>query len=243
MMGAAPAATPTVLLIEDDAELAAMLSDTLGARGYRVWHATTAADAELVLDRARPDVIIVDLMLPDRSGLVLSADLKVRLGVPLIICSATKRKDDPVLGLKLGVDDFIAKPFSVDELQARLEAALQRAKSARAAAMLATSAPQQIGSLLLHRAECRATLGDHSLPLTPTEYRLLCAMASRPHEVLSREALADEVWGAHDVGIIHSLDVHMRRLRSKLQASSVPGPRVATRRGFGYQLVDDGLQP
>jgi DNA-binding response OmpR family regulator len=238
MSGTRPALV-NVLLIEDDADLAEMLSDTLASRGYRVWHATTAADAELVLDQARPDLIMVDLMLPDRHGLLLCAELKDRIGVPLIICSATRRKEDPALGFKLGADDFLAKPFSLDELQARLEAALERAGSRTVAAMPAIPALLEIGRLVIHRSECRATLGDHALPLTPTEYRLLCAVASRPRQVVSREALADEVWGAHDDAIVRSLDVHMRRLRAKLQATAVPGPRVATRRGFGYQLVDD----
>jgi DNA-binding response OmpR family regulator len=232
-----------VLLIDDDANLAALISDALGARGYHVWHATTAAEGELLLDQAQPDLIIIDLMLPDRNGLILCASLKDRVSVPLIICSGTKRKEDPVLGLKLGADDFLAKPFSVDELQARVEAALQRANSAPAAATPATPAVQQIGCLIIHRAECRATLGDYSLSLTPTEYRLLCAVASRPRQVLSRAALADEVWGAHDEGIIRSLDVHMRRLRAKLQVPGVLGPQVVTRRGFGYQLVDDAAVP
>jgi DNA-binding response OmpR family regulator len=242
-MNATRVGVANILLIEDDADLAAMLSDTLATRGYSVWHATTAADAELVLDHARPDLIIVDLMLPDRDGLLLCADLKHRIGVPLIICSATRRKEDPALGFKLGADDFLAKPFSVDELQARLEAALQRAGSRTAAPMPAPPARQEIGRLVIHRIECRATLGDQALPLTPTEYRLLCAVASRPREVLSRDALADEVWGEHDAAIVRSLDVHMRRLRAKLQATGVPGPRVVTRRGFGYQLVDDAGKP
>jgi two-component system, OmpR family, response regulator MtrA len=238
-MNATEAAMTNILLIEDDADLAGMLSDTLAARGYCVWHAATAADAELVLHQARPDLIIIDLMLPDRHGLLLCADLKDWIGVPVIICSATKRKEDPALGLRLGADDFLAKPFSLDELQARLEAALQRASWTSPAACPATPAVQQIGSLVIYRTECRASLGDHALPLTPTEYRLLCAVAARPRQVVSREALADEVWGEHDDGIVRSLDVHMRRLRAKLQATAVPGPRVATRRGFGYQLVDD----
>jgi DNA-binding response OmpR family regulator len=216
-----------------------MLSDTLAARGYCVWHATTAADAELVLHQARPDLIILDLVLPDRNGLLLCADLKDRVGVPLIISSASKRKEDPALGIRLGADDFLAKPFSVDELQARLEAALERAGSRTPPAVPAASDLQQIGRLRIDRTECRAALGDQALPLTPTEYRLLCALASRPRQVLSRLVLADEVWGAHDDGIVRSLDVHMGRLRAKLQATGVPGPRVATRRGFGYQLVDD----
>jgi DNA-binding response OmpR family regulator len=238
-MNATQTATAKILLIEDDADLAGMLSDTLATRGYRVWHATTAADAELLLAQARPDLIIVDLMLPDRHGLLLCADLKDRIGVPVIICSATRRKEDAALGFALGADDFLAKPFSVDELQARLQAALGRAGSRTAAATPAAPDVQQIGCLVIDRTECRAALGDQALPLTPTEYRLLCAVASRPRQVVSREALADEVWGEHNPAIVRSLDVHMRRLRAKLQATAVPGPRVTTRRGFGYQLVDD----
>jgi DNA-binding response OmpR family regulator len=238
-MHATRTARRNVLLVDDDADLAAMLSDTLGARGYRVSHVTTAAEAEGALDQAQPDLIIVDLMLPDQNGLLLCASLRERIGVPLIICSATKRKEDPVLGLKLGADDFIRKPFSVDELHARLEVALQRASTAAAAATPATPAVQQIGSLVIRLAERRAALGDHALALTPTEYRLLSAVAACPHQVVSREALADEVWGEHDDAIVRSLAVHMRRLRAKLQAAAVPGPRLATRRGFGYQLVDD----
>ena len=238
-MNALQAAVTNVLLIDDDADLAGMVSDTLATRGYRVWHAATAADTELVLDQARPDLIIVDLMLPDRNGLLLCADLKHRIGVPLVICSASRRKEDPALGFRLGADDFLAKPFCLDELEARLEAALQRAASRAVAKVPAIPALQRIGQLMIDRTECRATLGDQALPLTPTEYRLLCAVASHPRRVVSRDALADEVWGAHDDGILRSLDVHMRRVRAKLQATGVPGPRVATRRGFGYQLVDD----
>jgi DNA-binding response OmpR family regulator len=242
-MNTAQAALATILVVDDDADLALMLSDTLPTRGYRVWHATTAADAELVLDQTRPDLIVLDLMLPDRHGLLLCADLKERIGLPVIICSATRRQEDAALGFKLGADDFLAKPFSLDELQARLEAALQRARSATAAEMpAAPPMVQHIGRLVIDRADCRASLGDHALPLTPTEYRLLCALASRPHQVLSREVLAAEVWGAQDDSILHSLDVHMQRLRAKLQAATVPGPRVTTRRGFGYQLVDDSAE-
>src|SRR5919197_1593295 len=106
--------------------MATMLKDRLGAKGYGVWHAENGAEAEAIVDKTRLDAIIVDLVLPDVHGLVLCANLKEKHAAPIIICSATKRKDDPVLGFKLGADDFIAKPFSVDELEARLEAALRR---------------------------------------------------------------------------------------------------------------------
>jgi DNA-binding response OmpR family regulator len=113
---------------------------------------------------------------------------------------------------------------------------------ATAAARPAIPDVHWVGCLVIHRTECRAMLGDRALPLTPTEYRLLCAVASRPHQVVSREALADEVWGDHDDGILRSLDVHMRRVRTKLQATGAPGPPVVTRRGFGYQLVEDAAE-
>ena len=108
------------------AALASMLSDTLRARSYGVWQVGSAADAEVALDEVRPDLILLDLMLPDRNGLIMCAKLKARAGAPVIICSATKRKEDAAIGFQLGADDFLRKPFSVDELQARIELTLRR---------------------------------------------------------------------------------------------------------------------
>jgi DNA-binding response OmpR family regulator len=229
---------PNVLLVDDDAELACMLADTLGARTFCLWHATTAVEAEVVLDQRVPDLILLDLMLPDRSGLVLCADLKARLDVPVIICSGTRRKDDATLGLALGAADFVAKPFSLDELRVRMQAALHQAGTPSRIADPSTNDVQQFGALLINRAECLVSLAGQVLDLTPTEYRLLCAIASRPNQVVSREELADGTWGAHDVPILESLSVHMRHLRSKLQTAAQPAPRVITRRGFGYQLSE-----
>ena len=130
-MRAAKAEVPRVLLIEDDLDLASMLSDALQARNYRVWHVATAAEAELLVDRVRPDVIILDLILPDGNGLVLCDSLRERTGAPVIIASGSKRKGDPELGVRLGAAAFIAKPFAVDDLQARMEAALQARRRPR----------------------------------------------------------------------------------------------------------------
>jgi DNA-binding response OmpR family regulator len=237
-MSATQAKVPNVLLIDDDANLASMLSDTLGAGKYRIWHVRTAREAEAVLDQAQPDLILLDLMLPDQNGLILCASLRDQVGVPVIICTASRRKDDAALGLKLGATDFVSKPFSVDELRARMDAALQQPGSRTGALLPSANPVQQISGLVIERARCRATMGGELLDLTPTEYRLLCAIASRPHQVLSREELADGIWGAHDTGIIRSLDVHMRRLRAKLRAAG-PVPWVTTHRGLGYELVGD----
>jgi DNA-binding response OmpR family regulator len=227
----------TILLVEDDLTTATMLRDRLSSKAYCVWHAQNGAEAEAMADEVRPDLIIVDLMLPDVHGLVLSANLKEKWAAPIIICSATKRKDDPVLGFKLGAEDFVAKPFSVDELEARVEAALRRATLGVPAAQgTPQESEQRIGQLVIDRARCRVTLGEQVIRLTPTEYRLLCALANRPDVVLSREELAERVWGYHDPGVGRSLDVHMRRLRAKLDAGAAPPPALVTVRGFGYRL-------
>jgi DNA-binding response OmpR family regulator len=223
-----------ILLVEDDVGLAEMLSDALAARGYRVWHAATSGEAEQILEHVHPDLVVLDLMLPDRNGLILCSDLKARALAPIIICSATKRRDDAVLSLRLGADDFVAKPFSVDELDARIGRLLQLA----GAGATATPAAQRLGALVIDRASCEVRLGAELLRLTPTEYRLLCALMDRPGEVRSRKDLAACVWGFQDDAVLRTLDVHMRRLRGKLRSAVVPGPRLVARRGFGYQLME-----
>jgi len=230
----------TILLVEDDPTVAAMLKDRLEARGYRVWHAASAAEAEAMAGELRLDLVILDLMLPDAHGLVLCAELKEKQAAPIIICSGTKRKDDAALGFKLGADDFVAKPFSVGELEARIEAVLRRAAARPATDSPPAASPsrgvQRIGELAIDQAGCRVTLGGQVVLLTPTEYRLLCALAVRPDEVLSREELAEHIWGYHDPAVGRSLDVHMRRLRAKLDAGAAPPPALVTVRGFGYRL-------
>lgn len=230
--------SPNILLIEDDLALASMLTDTLRARSFNVWHVGTAADAELVLDEVRPDLILLDLMLPDRNGLIMCAQLKVRAGAPVIICSATKRQEDAALGFQLGADDFLRKPFSVDELQARIELTLRRGPAVGREQPREDNQVEKVGALTIDKTRCVASVGGETLHLTPTEFRLLSTLASRASEVVSRQELAERVWDCVDDGVLRSLDVHMRRLRAKLVAATRSGPYLVTRRGFGCQLVD-----
>jgi DNA-binding response OmpR family regulator len=226
---------PKILLVEDDLGLASMLSDALRAWGYTAWHVESAADAEAALDPVHPDLILLDLMLPDSNGLITCAKLKARAGAPVIICSATKRKDDAALGFQLGADDFLRKPFSLDELRARIGLALRRGVSPP---IDQGTQVERVGRLTIDTTRCVATVDDKVLYLTPTEYRLLAALASRANQVFSRHELAERIWGCADDGVIRSLDVHMRRLRVKLSAAADTAPNLVTRRGFGYQLVD-----
>ena len=230
---------PSILLVEDDLGLASMLSDALRARGYTVWHVECADDAEAALDQVRPDLILLDLMLPDRSGLIICAKLKARTGAPVIICSATKRKEDPVIGFQLGADDFLRKPFTLDELQARIDLRLRGTRPAFSADRAnPDDQVERMGGLSIDKARCVVTVEGEVLQLTPTEYRLLTALAGRANEVFSRHELAEHIWGSVDDGVIRSLDVHIRRLRAKLTTATDEGPYLLTRRGFGYQLVD-----
>jgi two-component system response regulator MprA len=255
----APAAT--ILVVEDDPALAQTLRDILEAEGYAVHHAAGGAGARAALEGAPPDLILLDLMLPDVDGLVLCADLKSRSGAPIIVCSATARKRDSVLSLKLGADDFVAKPFDVDELLSRIEATLRRSRAAAAASDAASRAPTLISSapsaagrampvtgsttvdgLTLEHARRRVTFHAQEVALTPTEYRLLAAFMSRPGEVLSRRDLAQLVWGYEDASVGRSIDVHVHRMRTKLheaqERQGVAGPNVISVRGFGYKLMD-----
>jgi DNA-binding response OmpR family regulator len=237
-----PAAAPTILLAEDDATVARMLIDFLEARGYEVWHTATAAQIEARLASRRPDLIILDLVLPDASGLILCTDLKARTGAPVIVCSASRRKEDPVLSLRLGAEDFVAKPFSPAELLARIEMALRRS-AAPAAAEPAASTELSVGALTIDQARCRVALNGQSLHVTPSEYRLLQALASRPDQVLGRQELAECVWGYFDPDVGRSLDVHVSRLRSKLAQAANGAPALVTVRGFGYRLAPSAPVP
>ena len=236
----APGAT-TIMLVEDDPAVARTLTDALEPSGYRLWLAETGADAKTLLEQTRPDLIILDLMLPDVDGLVLCSGLKAIADVPIVICSATSQKRDAILGLKLGADDFIAKPFDIYELEARVEAVLRRTTQSRNAEP-STALPDhiRIGELVIDRSRRRVTLGNAPIQLTPTEYRLVSALASRPDEILSRDDLATLVWGYQDASSGRTIDVHIRRLRVKLSSGPVPAPAIVAVRGFGYKMaVDD----
>jgi DNA-binding response OmpR family regulator len=230
------------MLVEDDHAVAQTLSDALESSGYRIWHTETGADAKTLLEQTRPDLIILDLMLPDVDGLVLCAGLKAIADVPIVICSATPQKRDAILGLKLGADDFIAKPFDIYELEARVEAVLRRTSQAHMAAT-SPSPPDHIrvGELIIDRSRRRVTLGGEAIQLTPTEYRLVSALASSPDEILSRDELATRVWGYQDASSGRTIDVHIRRLRVKLTHGPVPAPTIVAVRGFGYKMaVEEG---
>ena len=191
------------------------------------------------LEHVQPNLIILDLVLPDEDGLVLCSVLKQMADVPILVCSGTQRRRDEFLSLKLGADDFIAKPFDVYDLLARVEVLLRRAAQHRAA-WAPSQTPIRIGELLIDPTPHQVTLAGALLQLTPTEYRLLSVLAARPDQVVPRDTLAKLVWGDPDTGTSRTIDVHIGRLRVKLSQGGARAPQIVSVRGFGYKIVSPG---
>jgi DNA-binding response OmpR family regulator len=239
-MAAMRSARASILVIEDDPGTAQVLVEALELADYRVWHAVDGRDARHQLDRARPDLILLDLMLPDIDGLVLCSLLRSIANVPTIVCTASSRRADPILALKLGADDYVKKPFELEDLLARVEAVLRRAPPQGSQTLPPQRSTElRVGELVLEPPRRRATLAGELLSLTPTEFRLLTVMAAQAEQILSRDQLAQQVWGYEDASNGRTIDVHIRRLRLKLARGSARGPAIVSARGLGYRLTAD----
>ncbi len=227
--------TLTALLVEDDARLAQLTAEYLGTHGVVV---TRAADGRRGLDEAlhhRFDVVLLDLMLPEKGGLEVCRELRARSDVPVIVLTARGEEADRVMGLELGADDYLAKPFSPRELLARIRAVVRRARGQAGPALRTV----RVGRLELDPAARRATLGGRELSLTSYEFALLHALASRAGRVLSREQLIELAGGSSEESFDRSIDVHVSRLRHKL-GDDPKRPRVLkTVRGAGYVLAGE----
>jgi len=223
----------TALLVEDDARLAALTAEYLEGHGVVV---TRAGDGVRGLEEAlrhRHDVVLLDLMLPGKDGLDVCRELRGRSDVPIIVLTARGEEADRVMGLELGADDYLPKPFSPRELLARIRAVVRRARGRAGPALKAV----QTGRLSLDPAARRATLGGREIALTGYEFSLLYALASRPGRVLTREQLIDLAGGNPEEAFDRSVDVHVSRLRHKL-GDDPKRPRVLkTVRGAGYLLA------
>jgi DNA-binding response OmpR family regulator len=235
MAGVREAAAPAIvaLLVEDDARLASLTAEYLRGHGVQV---VVSGDGALALSEARRlrfDVVLLDLMLPGRSGLEVCRELRGNSDVPILILTARGEEADRVLGLELGADDYLTKPFSPRELLARVQAQVRRARGMAGPA----TRPVVVGDLQLDPAAHRATLGGKELPLTAYEFQLLHALAGRAGHVLSRERLLELVRGSAEEAFDRSIDVHISRLRAKLGDDPRRPRWLKTIRGAGYQLL------
>ena len=230
----------SIMVVEDDPDMARLEMEVLEDADYRVWHAADGREARELIERVHPDLVLLDLMLPDVDGLVLCGLLKSVVDVPIVVCSATARRSDPVLALKLGADDFVRKPFEVEDLLARIEAVLRRVPHSNVTRPPAPrTADVRVGDLVVEPARRRVKLGGDELVLTPTEYRLLTVLAAHAELVLTRDQLAHEVWGYADASNGRTIDVHIRRLRVKLSQGNPHAPVIVSVRGIGYRMTAD----
>jgi DNA-binding response OmpR family regulator len=235
MAGVEDRPTPAVLalLVEDDTRLAALTAEYLRGHGVQVVVAADGAAGLTEARRARFDVVLLDLMLPGRSGLEVCRELRSRSDVPILILTARGEEADRVLGLELGADDYLTKPFSPRELLARIQAQVRRARGQAGP----TSQPLVLGDLELDPGSLRATLAGRELSLTGYEFQLLRVLAERAGQVLSRERLLELVRGSAEESFDRSVDVHVSRLRAKLGDDPKRPRWLKTVRGAGYQLA------
>ncbi|WP_437806479.1 response regulator transcription factor [Sorangium sp. So ce1078] len=228
--------TASIVYIEDDEKLAQLTARYLESHDIRVTLATEAREGIACVLRERPDVVLLDLMLPELDGFEVCQQLRARVDTPIIMVTARGEEADRVMGLEGGADDYIAKPFSARELLARIRA---QARRARGLAGLASERRLVAGSLTIDPTARRATLGGAELSLTTYEFDLLHALAGRAGRVLTREQLVDLVRGSADDAFDRSIDVHISHLRKKL-GDEPRSPRIIkTVRGIGYLFATD----
>jgi two-component system response regulator RegX3 len=226
---------PRILLVEDEEALADSVRYNLEREGYGV---TVAADGRRAIERFRsdhPSLVILDLMLPELSGLDVCRMIRQESDVPIIMVTAKDSEADKVAGLELGADDYVTKPFSIRELISRVRAHLRRASMAAGVATdeILTGGPVQIDV-----ARHEVTVGGQAMSFPPKEFELLETFLRRRGRLLTREFLIGQVWGHDYVGDTKTLDVHVKRVRRKIEPDPHEPAHLVTVRGLGYKFVD-----
>lgn len=223
----------SLLLVEDDARISQPLVRMLSAEGFTVEHADCGADALAAVAANVPDLVLLDLSLPDIDGLDICRRLRAaHPTLPIVMLTARNEEVDVVVGLESGADDYITKPFRVAELTARIRSRLR----ASAAGSPAVAEVEQIGLLRLDRAARRAWIGADEMALAPKEFDLLVLLAGRQGETLRREFIMSEVWDENWWGSTRTLDTHIASLRRKLGDTGDPPEHIITVRGIGFRF-------
>jgi two-component system response regulator RegX3 len=227
---------PVVLVVEDEPSFVEALTIGLTREGFRVVSVTDGFEAVQCFDEVQPDIVLLDVMLPRLSGIDVCRQLRKRSHVPIIMVTAKGAEIDTVVGLEVGADDYITKPYRMREVVARMRAVLRRAPADSAVASELSPGSLAVGDVVLDPDEHRVTIdgGDVSLPLK--EFELLHLLLANAGRVLPRETLIDRVWGSDYVGDTKTLDVHIKRLRAKVEPNPASPTRIITYRGLGYKF-------
>jgi two-component system, OmpR family, KDP operon response regulator KdpE len=225
-------AGPLVLLVEDEPQMRRFIRASLDAHGFRLVEATTAAQALALATSHAPDLLLLDLGLPDLDGIEVTRRLRDWSQVPILVLSARGRDDDKVAALDAGADDYLTKPFSVLELLARMRVALRHARRLAQPA----SAVVDLGAVRIDLAAREVSRDGVPIHLTPTEYRLLVLLATNGGKVLTHRHILNEVWGPANAHQTHYVRVHMAELRKKLEDDPARPRLIFTEPGVGYRL-------
>lgn len=223
-----------ILIIEDDRDIVELVRYNLAKEGFQVVSAVDGAAGLAALKKSTPDLLLLDLMLPKMSGLDVCREIRREESLnrlPILMLTARGDEADRVVGLEMGADDYVTKPFSPRELVARVKALLRRAEPA-------SDVPRQLefGRLMIDPGSYRVTLAGKPVALSTLEFKLLYFLASRPNRVFTRDQLLDAVWGTERFVTPRSVDVYMRRLREKVESEPESPAHLKTVRGAGYMF-------
>lgn len=228
-----------VLVVEDEEAFVDALTVALGREGFEVSVARDGAEALDAVDEVDPDLILLDLMLPRVSGVDVCREIRATSKVPIIMVTAKSDEIDTVVGLEVGADDYITKPYRMRELIARMRAVLRRFDDTEADDGIAGPAPLEVRDITVDIERHEVTVRDEVIPMPLKEFELLSLLVGNAGRVLTRDTLIDRVWGHDYVGDTKTLDVHIKRLRSKIEEEPSNPTRIVTIRGLGYKFVQD----
>lgn len=220
-----------VLLVDDEPTILETVEHKLRKEGYSVFTAASAEEGMRLYRQVKPDILLLDVMLPNRSGFDLCKAVRKESQTPIIFLSARSSEADRINGLELGADDYVVKPFNLSELAARVKAVLRRSPS---------EAPREVievGDLRIDPATYSVSVAEKPMTLAPKEFALLHFLARNPGQVFSRDQLLDRVWGAEAFVSSRTVDVHIRWLREHLEVEPAKPVRLLTVRGVGYKFV------
>lgn len=225
----------TILVVDDDHKTVEIIKLYLINEGYRVFSAYDGQTALSLVREQHPDLMILDVMLPEVNGFHVCQSIQDEYDVPIIMVTARTTEEDKLIGLELGADDYVTKPFSPRELVARVKAVLRRANNGKGP----STPTQQIGSLIVNFDRYEVTINDKLVNLTPSEFRILTALAEYPGKVFTRQELLELAFSLDYDGLDRTIDVHMMNLRKKIEKNPSKPRLIETVYGVGYKLVDE----
>jgi two-component system, OmpR family, response regulator RegX3 len=226
-----------ILVVEDEPSFVDALKIGLAREGFEVEVAVDGAEALEMFDRVKPDLVLLDVMLPKVSGVEVCRQLRKRTQTPIIMVTAKGAEIDTVVGLEVGADDYVTKPYRLRELVARIRAVLRRVPGSETTVSLMTPETLSVGGVQLDPAQHRVEVDGIEVTLPLKEFELLHILLANAGRVLPRDTLIDRVWGHDYVGDTKTLDVHIKRLRGKIEEETANPVRIVTIRGLGYKYV------